>query len=116
MATVAWIDKSVKVLKLLAYIIVFGLVILSAVVAKGSLLFITSQLRKGRRIAHCNKALALDKQFVTVLTLEERITWLWAALIVFSVPEIGVFLRSVRVCFFKTASKPSIWIFILNWT
>ncbi|XP_050669980.1 chitin synthase chs-2-like isoform X2 [Leptidea sinapis] len=113
MATVAWIDKSVKVLKLLAYIIVFGLVILSAVVAKGSLLFITSQLRKGRRITHCNKALALDKQFVTVLTLEERITWLWAALIVFSVPEIGVFLRSVRVCFFKTASKPSIWIFIL---
>lgn len=63
----------------------------------------------------CNKQIfenvlffiALDQQFITILDLEERVAWLWAALIVFGVPEIGVFLRSLRVCFFKTASKPT---------
>lgn len=43
---------------------------------------------------------------MTVNTLEERIAWLWAALIAFSAPEIGLFLRSARICFFKTVRKP----------
>ncbi|CAG4944603.1 unnamed protein product [Colias eurytheme] len=107
MTSTVWVDRSVKILKLLAYILVFAVVLGSAVVAKGTLLFITSQLKKGRQITHCNRALALDRQFLTVLTLEERITWLWAALIVFAVPELGVFMRSVRICFFKTAKKPT---------
>ncbi|KAI8427952.1 hypothetical protein MSG28_002272 [Choristoneura fumiferana] len=107
MASSEWIDVSVKFLKLLAYIMVFAVVLGAAVVAKGTLLFITSQLQKDRQITHCNKALALDQQFITVLPLEERIAWLWAILIVFGAPEIGIFLRSVRICFFKTAKKPS---------
>lgn len=57
MATSEWIDVSVKFLKLLAYIIVFAVVLGAAVVAKGTLLFITSQLKKDRQITHCNKAL-----------------------------------------------------------
>lgn len=50
---------------------------------------------------------ALDQQFITVLPLEERITWLWAAFIVFGIPELGMFMRSARICFFKTAKKPT---------
>ncbi|KAG6452556.1 hypothetical protein O3G_MSEX007672 [Manduca sexta] len=107
MATKNWIETSVKILKVLAYILVFCAVLGSAVIAKGTLLFITSQLKKDRQITHCNRRLALDQQFITVHSLEERITWLWAALIVFGVPELGVFLRSVRICFFKTAKKPT---------
>nr|AIJ50381.1 chitin syntthase class B [Phthorimaea operculella] len=107
MASVQWIETSVVILKLLAYIIVFTLVLGAAVIAKGSLLFITSQLKKGRQIMHCNKGLGLDKQYITYLTLDERVAWLWAALIVYAAPEIGVFLRSVRICFFKTARKPT---------
>lgn len=57
MATSAWIDTSVKILKLVAYILVFLAVLGSAVVAKGTLLFITSQLKKGRQIVHCNRIL-----------------------------------------------------------
>ncbi|PZC82421.1 hypothetical protein B5X24_HaOG210462 [Helicoverpa armigera] len=107
MASTAWIDTSVKMLKFLAYITIFVVVLGSAVISKGTLLFITSQLKKGKQITHCNRALALDQQFITVHSLEERVTWLWAAFIMFSVPEVGVFLRSVRICFFKTALKPT---------
>ncbi|XP_037866580.1 chitin synthase chs-2 [Bombyx mori] len=116
MASTKWIDISVKLLKLLAYILVFVATLGSAVIAKGTLLFITSQLKKDRQITHCNKLLALDQQFVTVLTLEERITWLWAAAIVFCVPELGTFVRSVRICFFKTHHKPSVSQFVIAFT
>lgn len=113
MVSTKWIDFCVKALKLLAYIFIFTIVLGSAVISKGTLLFITSQLKKDRQIVHCNKLLALDQQFITILDLEERIAWLWAAVIVFGVPEVAVFLRSARVCFFKTAPKPSVGQFIL---
>ncbi|CAK1549970.1 unnamed protein product [Leptosia nina] len=113
MASTEWVETSIKFLKVLAYIIVFILVLGSAVLAKGTLLFMTSQLKKDRQIPHCNRALALDKQFITVLSLEERITWLWAIIIVFSLPEFGIFLRSVRICFFKSAKKPSKGVFFV---
>ncbi|CAH2104565.1 unnamed protein product [Euphydryas editha] len=116
MASNAWIDFSVKILKLLAYIVVFAAVLGSAVIAKGTLLFVSSQLKKGRQISHCNKALALDQQFITILSLEERLTWLWAMLMIFAVPEIGMFLRSVRIWFFKTARKPSLGHFLVALT
>ncbi|XP_072936714.1 chitin synthase chs-2-like [Epargyreus clarus] len=107
MVTTKWIDTSVKILKLLAYISVFVAVLGSAVISKGTLMFITSQLKKDREIFHCSKQLALDKQFLTIHDLEERVSWLWAAFIIFGIPELGVFLRSVRICFFKTIVKPS---------
>lgn len=37
---------------------------------------------------------------------EERIAWLWAILIAFSIPEIGAFIRAIRICFFKSWKKP----------
>ncbi|KOB66306.1 Chitin synthase B [Operophtera brumata] len=108
-----WVITSVKFLKVLAYILVFTVVLGSAVLSKGTLLFITSQLKKGRVNVHCNKLLHLDQQFLNTHTLEERITWLWAAFIVFSIPEFGIFLRSVRICFFKTIKKPTNFLFLL---
>uniref|UniRef100_A0A1E1WC69 Uncharacterized protein n=1 Tax=Pectinophora gossypiella TaxID=13191 RepID=A0A1E1WC69_PECGO len=57
MADTQWIDTSVKILKLLAYVLTFACVLGAAVIAKGTLLFITSQLKKGRKITHCNRAL-----------------------------------------------------------
>ncbi|XP_063838675.1 chitin synthase chs-2-like [Ostrinia nubilalis] len=112
MISTEWVDTSVKILKLLAYIVVFLAVLGSAVICKGTLLFITSQLKKGREIIHCNRAIALDQQFITVHSLEERISWLWAAVIVFGIPEVGVFLRSARICFFKTTVTPTIMQFL----
>ncbi|XP_059060579.1 chitin synthase chs-2-like [Achroia grisella] len=112
-ATAEWVELSVKILKVLAYILVFIAVLGSAMIAKGTLLFVTSQLKKDRNINHCNKVLVPGQQFLTVHTLEERITWLWAALIVFGAPEFGIFLRSIRVCFFKTSRKPTILVFFV---
>ncbi|CAB3250071.1 unnamed protein product [Arctia plantaginis] len=103
MASTACVDTTVKIIKLLAYIFIFCLVLGSAIIAKGTLLFMTSQLKKDKEILHY-----LDKQFVTVLSLEERIAWLWAILIAFSIPEVGVFLRSLRICFFKSYKKPTL--------
>lgn len=57
MGSTARIDASVKVLKFLSYIFIFIVVLGSAVVSKGTLLFITSQLKKGKEITHCNRAL-----------------------------------------------------------
>lgn len=116
MASTACIDLSVKILKLFSYIFIFCIVLGSAVVAKGTLLFITSQLKKDKQIIHCNLQLELDQQFITIHSLEERITWLWAALIAFSLPELGVFLRSTRICFFKSYKKPSSSQFLLAFT
>lgn len=51
------LEFTVRLLKILAYIIVFVAVLGSGVIAKGSTLFMTSQLRKDRRLAYCNRNL-----------------------------------------------------------
>lgn len=48
-----------------------------------------------------------DKQFLVTLPDEERVAWMWAILAAYAIPEIGTFIRSVRICFFKTSKKPS---------
>lgn len=57
MASTEWVERGVKFLKVIAYITVFSAVLGSASLAKGTLLFMTSQLKKGRQVAHCNRAL-----------------------------------------------------------
>lgn len=47
-----------------------------------------------------------DKTFVVKLPEEERIAWIWALLIAYAIPEIGSFIRSSRICFFKTFRVP----------
>lgn len=47
-----------------------------------------------------------DKTFVSTVPEEERIAWMWALLIAFSIPEIGAFIRAVRICFFKSSKRP----------
>lgn len=65
-----------------------------------------SQLKRDRRVQYCNKDLARDKQFVAIIPEEERIAWMWALIICFSVPEIGALIRSTRICFFKSWKLP----------
>lgn len=47
-----------------------------------------------------------DKTFVSVIPEEERVAWMWALLIAFSIPEIGAFIRALRICFFKSWKSP----------
>ncbi|CAG4998332.1 unnamed protein product [Parnassius apollo] len=107
METQQWLEFTVRLLKVLAYAVTFIVVLGSGVIAKGTVLFMTSQLKKERRIAYCNRNLGRDKQFIVSLPDEERVAWMWAVFAAFAIPEIGTFIRSVRICFFKSSKRPT---------
>nr|XP_026487352.1 chitin synthase chs-2 isoform X3 [Vanessa tameamea] len=107
METQKCLDFTVRILKVLAYTITFIVVLGSGVIAKGTVLFMTSQLKKDKRLAYCNKNLGRDKQFIVSLPDEERVAWMWAVLAAFAIPEIGTLIRSVRICFFKSSKTPT---------
>ncbi|XP_075212205.1 hyaluronan synthase-like protein kkv [Lycorma delicatula] len=100
------LEFTVKILKVVAYLVTFVIVLVAGVLAKGSLFFMTSQLRPDRVVTYCNKDLGRDKQFVVNLPPEERIAWTWCIVIAFMVPEIGTLIRSIRICFFKSWKRP----------
>nr|AGB51153.1 chitin synthase 1 variant B [Bactrocera dorsalis] len=100
------LELTVKILKIFAYAFTFILVLTGGVMAKVCVLFMTSQIRKDKKIEYCNKGLGRDKTFVVKLPEEERIAWIWALLIAYAIPEIGAFIRSARICFFKTFRVP----------
>ena len=124
----ACLNLSVKILRVLAYLITFVIVLGGGVIAKGAVLFMTAQLRRDRKLQYCNKDLVSlptmephpfpisfapshsqgrDKTFISTLPEEERVAWMWALLIVFSIPEFGAFIRAARICFFKSWKPPS---------
>ncbi|XP_015436529.1 PREDICTED: uncharacterized protein LOC107191901 [Dufourea novaeangliae] len=106
MANQRCLEVTVQVTKVIVYLLVFVIVLGSGVVAKGTILFMTSQLRADRAIVYCNVALGRDKQFVASLPEEERIAWIWCIIIAFAVPEFGTMIRSIRICIFKSWKKP----------
>ncbi|CAG7817051.1 unnamed protein product [Allacma fusca] len=97
----------IKSLKIVAYIITFVAVLAGAVVAKGSLLLMTSQLEPDRIVPFCNRRFARDKQYEAKIPEVERISWTWALLFAFLAPEIGTFIRSLRICVFKSWRQPA---------
>ncbi|XP_028030344.1 chitin synthase chs-2 isoform X3 [Bombyx mandarina] len=107
METQKCLEFTVRMLKVVAYLVTFIVVLGSGVIAKGTILFMTSQIRKDKRLEFCNKNLGRDKQFVVSLPDEERVAWMWAILAAFAIPELGTMIRSIRICFFKTSKKPS---------
>ncbi|XP_059614740.1 chitin synthase chs-2 [Phlebotomus argentipes] len=106
MANQACMDFTVKILKVVAYLLTFIIVLGGGVIAKGCVLFMTSQLQRDRKIPYCNRDIAREKQFVVTLPEEERVAWSWALLIVFAIPEVGALIRSMRICFFKSWKRP----------
>ncbi|XP_063242061.1 chitin synthase chs-2 isoform X2 [Bacillus rossius redtenbacheri] len=107
MANQRCLEITVKMLKVVAYLVTFVIVLGSGVIAKGTTLFMTSQLRKDRVLPYCNVALGREKQFIVEVPEVERIAWMWCLVIAFAVPEVGTAIRSLRICFFKTSDKPS---------
>ncbi|ODM95932.1 Chitin synthase 6 [Orchesella cincta] len=97
----------IKLLKVVAYLVTFTAVLGGAVLAKISLLLMTTQLEPDRTVPFCNKKYGRDKKFEASISEVERISWTWAILIAFLIPEIGAFIRSLRICVFKAWRKPS---------
>lgn len=53
------LEFTVKILKVIAYLVTFVIVLGAGVLAKGSLFFMTSQLRPDRVVKYCNKDLGM---------------------------------------------------------
>jgi chitin synthase len=60
---------SLKIVKLLAYIFTFVLVLGGAVISKGTMLFMTSQLRRERTIPLCNASTGIGSGGIASLIL-----------------------------------------------
>ncbi|CAH2005830.1 unnamed protein product [Acanthoscelides obtectus] len=106
MANQRCLEITVKILKVVAYLVTFVIVLGSGVISKGTLLFMTSQLRPDRVVAYCNRELGRDKQFIVKLPTPERVAWMWCIFFAFSIPWLGALFRSTRMCYFKSSKRP----------
>ncbi|KAL0119832.1 hypothetical protein PUN28_007929 [Cardiocondyla obscurior] len=113
MANQKCLERMVQIIKVIVYLLVFVIVLGSGVVAKGTILFMTSQLRKDRKIFYCNRQLDRENQYIVTLPEEERIAWIWCIIIAFAVPEFGTLVRSIRMCIFKSYKKPHLGNFLV---
>ena len=50
---------------------------------------------------------AKQKHFTVTLPEVERVGWIWCLFFAYAIPEVMTFLRSCRICFFKTVTKPT---------
>jgi chitin synthase len=53
------------------------------------------------------QTLAGQKAFVASIPELDRVAWTWALFFALIIPEIGTFLRSVRMCVFKSIKRPT---------
>lgn len=102
-----WIDNSVVFLKIIFYILVCALVLGSAAISKSTILFATSQITPSITRPYCNKDLGRRQQFLVTLPDTERVAWIWTLAFMFFVPETIMFLRSLRIIFFKSWKVPT---------
>lgn len=110
-----WLGITVKILKILAYIFTFLVVLVCGVVTKGTTFFMTSQLSLGRKLDYCNHELGRQYEYVATISTEERVAWTWCLFFAFLVPEMGTLIRSGRICIFKSHRKSSLSDFLVVW-
>ncbi|XP_018363705.1 PREDICTED: uncharacterized protein LOC108761593 isoform X2 [Trachymyrmex cornetzi] len=113
MANQKCLERMVQIIKVIVYLLVFVIVLGSGVIAKGTILFMTSQLRQDRKMLYCNRQLDRENQYIVTLPEEERIAWIWCIIIAFTVPEFGTLVRSIRMCIFKSWKKPQLMHFLV---
>jgi chitin synthase len=61
----------------------------------------TSHVNEVTKVPYCDKKNDVQKNLVALIPNEQVVAWHWALLIAFSVPELGAWIRSLRLCFFK---------------
>ncbi|CAL4108316.1 unnamed protein product, partial [Meganyctiphanes norvegica] len=113
-----YLDLAVKLLKVLAYVITFIVVLCSGVITKGLVLLMTSQLRKEKKLPVCakdNTLFNIDKDYVAVIPELENVVWAWVLFICFIIPELGTWFRSSRMCIFKSWKRPKAGDFFFVW-
>lgn len=104
-----FIDNGTKFLKIATIVLVFVVVLGSAVVSKGVLLFMTSQVKQNVTRQYCNKYLGKEfgflekwftifcldaaRQYEFVMPNIERATWIWLISFAYFVPEAATLFR-----------------------
>ncbi|XP_042909493.1 chitin synthase chs-2 [Parasteatoda tepidariorum] len=108
------VDITLKAFKLLIYLLTFCVVLGSAVISKGTLLFMTSNIKGNKNPQVCKRGLGLDrdKDYEVFLPEFERIPWIWSLFLALIVPELFALFRSTRICVFKSYKKPKLFTFI----
>ncbi|XP_046403854.1 chitin synthase chs-2-like [Ischnura elegans] len=101
-----WIEVSMKIMKVLSYFVTFSMVLGCGVLAKGSLLLMASQIKPGKVTEYCNLELGPEKHFTSTIPEAEQVAWTWLLLIAVITPELGSFMRSIRICLFKFWDSP----------
>ncbi|XP_065090221.1 chitin synthase chs-2-like [Ochlerotatus camptorhynchus] len=96
----------IKCLKVFTYIFVFLVTLAASCFSKMSFLLMTSNVREGTKNRFCDVRQP-DKQFEAFIPTEQRIGWMWAIIISFTIPEVGTLIRASRICFFKNISRPT---------
>lgn len=106
-----FIKFSLKILKVIAYILTFIIVLAGGVLSKSILLLMTSMIRLNRTIPLCNDYITnsqpKDKTYEAFFTNgPERIVWIWCLFFCLIAPEILTFFRALRYCIFRNAKRP----------
>lgn len=107
-----WIEKILKFLKLITFLLTFLIVLFTAVFSKSVVLFMTSMIRSNRTVPVCAQGipgLERDKKYVAVYQPDdpERIAWIWSLFFILVFPEFMTLFRSVRICTFKSYRIPT---------
>nr|XP_022916186.1 uncharacterized protein LOC111426064 [Onthophagus taurus] len=100
-----YVNFAEKLGKFCTYIVVFLVVLGGAVISKGCLLFMTSQLNI-KEMPYCNEKLDRTKNFSVEVPEEERLVWVWMLIFAFFVPQLGTFIRSLRIMLYKSWKIP----------
>nr|AHY28560.1 chitin synthase II [Anthonomus grandis] len=102
------VDNGVKFLKIATIFITFLVVLGTAVLSKGLILLMTSQIKKNVTRNYCNKGLDISRQYIFSVPGVERATWIWFLMLAYFVPEFMTFFRSGRILLFKTRLYPTL--------
>ncbi|XP_065572052.1 chitin synthase chs-2-like isoform X2 [Artemia franciscana] len=109
-ANTRFMRKVMKVMRFLSYVVTFIVVLGCAGIAKSTLLFMASQVKKGRQHYWCNN---IDGSLAAVLPTAENAAWTWCIFFVFAAPEVFALGRSFRMVLFKNWKTPEFGEFLL---
>ncbi|XP_076350949.1 chitin synthase chs-2-like [Tachypleus tridentatus] len=108
------VEVVLKIIKVFVYVLILVCVMATAVISKGTMLFMTSHIQQDRTIPVCKKGLGLerDKDYEVKIPDQERVAWIWCLFFAMVVPELFTHFRSSRICIFKSYRKPQFQTFI----
>ncbi|CAO1376539.1 unnamed protein product [Diamesa hyperborea] len=100
-----FIDLLTKLLKIFVYWFVCIVIACSSVLSKISFLLMTSHIKINANVQFCDIKMP-EKELLAFIPEEQIIAWKWAIIFAFLVPEAGVWIRAIRICFFKNVRRP----------